>query len=132
MDVDEAIKAHATWKLDLAVHLRNNGTLIDPAGVRPDTLCKLGQWLHGEGKQFSSLVEYRTLLDEHARFHRAAAGVVERANAGRDIREEQALAWNSEFSSSSRAVVTAIMALKNQIDKQRPKERIRPSNSGVG
>jgi hypothetical protein len=52
---------------------------------------------------------------EHARFHLVAAGLVQKANSGESIDAEMAPCSNSEFSTSSSAVVIAIMAMKKRL-----------------
>jgi hypothetical protein len=85
VDLDDAIQAHASWKQKLATYLKKPGDRSKPAEIRADNRSELGQWLHGEGKKFSMLAEYTALVMENARFHRAAAKVVEKANAGQEI-----------------------------------------------
>ena len=72
MNFDEAIQAHAAWKVKLSAYLYKCDGSLKSADVRVDNRCPLGQWLHGEGKKYASLAEYQTLIKEHARFHLAA------------------------------------------------------------
>ncbi len=115
MNLDEAIKAHAAWKMKLSVYLRHPDHSIDPAEVGRDDRCPLGQWLHGEGeRQLSSLPEYKALVTEHARFHRAVGHAVEQANAGKSLGEEHVLGSDSEFAAASRNIVVAVVQLKQK------------------
>ncbi len=108
MNFDEAIQAHAAWKIKLAVYLKKPDGTLRPSEIGADNRCALGQWLYGEAKKFSSLPEYQTLIAEHARFHRAAAKVAEQANAGQEVLADVALGGDSEFATASRNVVKAI------------------------
>ena len=112
MDFDEAIRAHSAWKMKLGTYLSKRDGSLKPADIQPDNRCPLGQWLYGEGAKFSKLVEYGTVKTEHARFHKAAADVVRRADAGQEVREDVAIGGKSEFAAASMATVRAIMALK--------------------
>ncbi|MGO8954014.1 MAG: CZB domain-containing protein [Rhodomicrobium sp.] len=115
MDLDEAIRAHTSWKLKLAACLKKPGCPLKAAEVRADNRSELGQWLYGEGRKFSLLPEYMTLVTLNARFHRAAAQIVERANAGLVINEEAAFGSDSEFASASRDVIAAIKELDKKV-----------------
>jgi methyl-accepting chemotaxis protein len=115
VELDDAIEAHAAWKQKLAVYLKKPGDRSKPAEIRADNRSELGQWLHGEGKRFSSLAEYSKLLTENARFHRAAAKLVERANAGQETSGEVAASSDSEFACASRDVIAAIVRLKSKV-----------------
>jgi len=114
MDFDHAIAAHSSWKSKLDGYLKNPDHSLKPAEVGLDDHCDLGKWIVGEGKQFSKLPEYVSLKSEHSRFHKAAASVIQHADAGQNVSEEIALGGKSEFSLASAAVVRAIMALKSK------------------
>ncbi len=77
-----------------------------------DNKCPLGKWIYGEGVQFAKTPEYAQLKSDHARFHKAVAEVISRANAGKSVAEEIDLGAKSEFASASSAVVLSIMKLK--------------------
>ena len=115
MNFDDAIQAHAAWKIKLAVYLKKADGTIKPAEIGVDNKCPLGQWLHSDAKKFSSLPAYQTLMTEHARFHRAAGKVVEQANAGQQLSAEATLGGNSEFATASLNVVKAIKNLKGKV-----------------
>lgn len=114
MDFDEAIKAHAMWKMKLSTYLKNPDGSLKASDIQVDNKCQLGQWIHGEGAKWSSLPEYAILKTEHAKFHVAAAEVVRKADSGQDAREETALGSASDFSSASSAVVGAIMSMRQK------------------
>lgn len=112
MDFDQAIAAHGAWKQKLSEYLRKRDGSMKPGDIGMDSKCPLGQWIYGEGSKYLKLPEYSTLKNEHARFHRAAAEVVHRADLGQSTSSEMALGSNSEFASASSSVVMAIMAMK--------------------
>lgn len=115
MNFDDAIKAHAGWKMKLKSYLNSPDQSLNPEDVGSDSRCDLGKWIHGEGTQFSCHAEYAVLKDEHARFHRAAAEIVRKANGGQNVTAEVALGAASPFALASTAVVSAIMAMKRKI-----------------
>lgn len=112
MNFDNAIAAHTEWKTKLQGYLKKPDHSLKSADASVDNKCALGQWIHGEGKKFASLPEFSKLQSEHQRFHKAAAAVIAKADAGKDQTEEVALGSKSEYSAASSAVVSAIMAMK--------------------
>lgn len=112
MNFDEAIKAHSAWKLKLSGYLRNPDGSLKAADIEQDNKCQLGQWIYGDGAKYSNIPEYATLKAEHARFHRAAAEVVRKADSGQDTSADTALGGASDFAKASQAVVAAIMKIR--------------------
>ena len=114
MDFDEAIKAHSAWKMKLGAYLRSPDGSLKAGDVGVDNKCALGQWIYGEGSKWSSLPEFGVLKTEHAKFHKAAAAVITKADAGQSTTEETALGSKSEFASASNSVVSSIMVMKRK------------------
>jgi hypothetical protein len=113
MNFDEAIAVHSHWKMKLTGYLgRPDGTL-KPADIAPDNRCDLGKWIGGEGAKYATPPQFNSLKEQHTRFHKAAAEIVRRANAGENMAAEVALGANSDFGRTSGAVVLAIMGMKN-------------------
>jgi hypothetical protein len=112
MDFDEAVGAHSKWKRRMRCSLAKHDGDLNPAEVALDHKCVLGEWIYGEGASYSSLAEYAKLKYEHDRFHKVAAELIKRANSGESIDAELAPCSNSEFSTSSSAVIIAIVAMK--------------------
>ena len=115
MNFDDAVKAHAAWKMKLKAYLDAPDKSLKVDEVGSDCRCDLGRWIHGDGKQFAAHPEYGRLKDEHAKFHRAAADIVRKADAGHNVGADVALGTTSPFSAASTAVVTAIMAMKRRL-----------------
>lgn len=112
MDFDAAIAAHSSWKIKLSTYLRKPDGSLKIADVQVDNKCQLGQWIHGEGKKWSHLPEFTTLKTEHARFHKAAAEVIRKADAGQNVSEDVAIGGKSEFAQASAKVISAIMSMR--------------------
>ncbi len=114
MDFDQAISAHSAWKMKLSTYLRKPDGSIKSAEVQVDNKCALGQWIYGEGAKWNTLPEYTTLKNEHAKFHKAAAEVVRKADSGDSVSEDIALGSKSDFAAASNAVVSSIMAIRRK------------------
>ena len=117
MNFDDAIQAHAGWKIKLAVYLKHPDGTINSGEVSTDNRCLLGQWLHGEAKKkFFPLQEYQTLMTEHARFHRIAGKIAGQADSGQVVNTEAVLGNDSEFAKASLSVIKAIRTLKAKVE----------------
>jgi hypothetical protein len=114
MDFEGAILAHSRWKRRLQASL-GGGERLDPVATAGDHHCDLGKWLHGEGKVHAAHPAYQALLSEHAAFHRAAAAVVERINAGDTAGATELLTISSEFSRASGSVVQSITRIRDSL-----------------
>jgi hypothetical protein len=115
MDFDEAVCTHSKWKRNLRHCLTKHDGSLRPADVSLDDNCVLGQWIYGEGASYSSCPEYTKLKYEHARFHTVVAELVRKANSGDSVDAEMEPCANSEFSTSSAAIVIALMAMKKRL-----------------
>ncbi len=115
MDFDEAARAHSSWKRRLVAYSVKRDGSLNIAEVQADDRCELGRWIHGEGlARHSMLPEFATLKEQHTRFHRAAAVVLQHIEAGTFESEEIALGASSPFSEASSACVSALMAMKRR------------------
>jgi hypothetical protein len=114
MDFEEAVSIHSKWKRELRRSLAKHDSSLRPADVSVDHKCALGQWIHSEGVNHRSLPEYSKLKIEHARFHVIAADLIRKANSGESIDADLEPCSSSEFSTSSSAIVIAILALKKR------------------
>ena len=119
MDFDHAISAHSNWKGKLRAYLAKPDRSLSPSEIAQDNKCDLGKWIHGEGAVHANLPEFQTLRSEHAHFHKAAAEVVRKADAGHDMTEETALGSKSEFATASSNVVNAILGIKSKVAKEK-------------
>jgi methyl-accepting chemotaxis protein len=114
MDFDKAIAAHSQWKSKLSTYLRKPDKSLQPNEVSADNKCDLGKWIVADGAKLASDPEFSKLKSEHTRFHKAAADIIRRANAGEKVAEDTALGAKSEFVSASSAVVQALMHIKTK------------------
>jgi len=114
MDFDEASRAHFEWKARLRTYLAAPDGSLKPASVEADNQCALGKWMQGEGKKHSSDPKFDELRREHASFHRAAAALVRRADAGEKVDAEAALGASSTFNQLSQRVTVLITEMKQK------------------
>jgi Chemoreceptor zinc-binding domain len=115
VNFDDAIKAHSSWKMKLSSYITKPDHSLHASDVSSDGKCDLGKWLQGEGQKHSSLPEYVRLKTDHARFHKAAADIIAKADAGQSMTEEVALGSRSEYAAASTAVINALMAMKAKV-----------------
>lgn len=113
MDFDGAIQAHTNWKLRLLNYARSKtAEKVDLPPLRKDNLCTLGQWLQGEGQEYSGNPEFARLVETHAAFHVCAelvAALVERGQAS--CADAQLSSSDSEFNRLSFRVIAVLMDL---------------------
>lgn len=114
MDLNNAIQAHAEWKVKLRAAIAKKEKM-DDTKLSKDNVCSLGQWLHGEGKgPYGRLASYARCVEEHAKFHRCAGDVARTINAGRLSEAEAMLGHGTPYSGASNAVALAVTALKKE------------------
>jgi methyl-accepting chemotaxis protein len=125
MTFDDAVVCHSEWKRKLHAYVSNPVGDINIDEVAATNKCKLGRWIRGEGRKYAGFPEFAKLIAEHARFHKAAADIVRRADGGQDASFEFELGAGSEFSLASAAVVLAIMDMKrrNEMQSRQAQER---------
>jgi hypothetical protein len=118
MNFDEAITAHSQWKMRLqAVIHGTSKEVLDPAVVGLDSKCVLGQWIHGEAKQYAGLPEYAALVKEHAHLHSCAADTLRLAQSGQTEKAETTLATGGTFIDASIRTINAIRHLRKKVEK---------------
>ena len=116
MDFEDAIAAHVRWKTRLRMFTSGAGEKLESAVVSKDNMCDLGKWIYGAGSKYSSLPSYQRLKVEHGNFHKEAASVVRKVEAG-DKDGAKAMLEAGAFSSASNKTVTAIMEMKKEAGK---------------
>jgi hypothetical protein len=117
MDFDQAVAAHAAWKIKLGRYLKNPDGSLQASELSQDNKCALGEWIYGEGGKYAKLPDFSKLQNEHARFHKAVGDVVRRANSGQSVTQETSLGSQSEFMQASMGVVAAIVNLKKHVEQ---------------
>ena len=114
MDLDQAVKKHAEWKLRFRSAISNKETM-DVATISKDNCCELGKWLHGEAKpKHGHLASYSECVTKHAGFHIEAGKVASAINAKKYAEAEAMIDGGTPYHTISCAVGTAIMRLKRE------------------
>ena len=112
MDRNEAIRAHAEWKMRLAVYLGKPDGSLKAWDVAKDDACPLGKWIVGEGRtRFAMEPAFQRLQVAHSEFHKNAGDVIRRADQGEAVSEEMALGADSDFARTSSEIVATLMTL---------------------
>jgi methyl-accepting chemotaxis protein len=116
MDFEQAIAAHSAWKTRLSKYLLHPDNSLQPDDLNEHNGCELGKWICGEGQKFAHISEFATVKAHHARFHKIAAEIVRRANAGEKVSQEVVIGAKGEFGSAAAAVVLSLMALRPKVE----------------
>jgi methyl-accepting chemotaxis protein len=114
MNFDEAIEAHANWKMKLRNYIDTKAGNLVAADVEKDNKCALGQWIYGEGARYSTLSEYTELKTCHAQFHKCAADVVRSADAGDKDKAHKLIESGSQYVGISSKVITLIRNMRTK------------------
>ncbi|MDD4929335.1 MAG: CZB domain-containing protein [Gallionella sp.] len=112
LNMKDAIDAHVAWKTRLEAEFAGTGSeTLEIGYVASDERCKLGQWIHKEGKnRFAQLPEYKELVDLHAQFHLNAGNILLEAHRNGSESAEKML-HGSEFRNASDMVQIGLVRL---------------------
>jgi len=112
--LDHAIAAHAKWKFRLREAIRTGESEWTVEKVRPDDQCEFGKWLNALPLAERMMKEWREVKDLHAKFHLAAADVLDSALAGRKSEASTAMAPGGTFADVSTKLVKIISDWKKK------------------
>ncbi len=114
MNLDDAVKKHADWKVKLRMAISKKETL-DAATITRDDCCDLGKWLHGEGKvKFGRLTSYADCIAKHKAFHSNAGKVATAINAKKYDEAMGMIDMNTPYAEASTVAIRAIFQLKKE------------------
>jgi len=119
-DFDDAIAVHAAWKHKFSEYLANWDGALNLVDIGDNEKCQLGRWIQSRASTDDKYPEYERLKKAHARFHRAAAEIAQRASHGQTVGAELVFGSASQFTKTSSEVIQAIVALRN---RSRSKQR---------
>ncbi len=112
MDLQEAMKVHAQWRIKLRTAIVKKEKL-DAVALAKDNQCELGKWLYGEAKQkLGSNPIHASCVKAHATFHKAVAEIASVVNTGEYAAAEKLMGAGSAFSQASNSVGMALMAME--------------------
>lgn len=103
-----AINAHGRWKFRIKDAIRTGESNWNPEELKPDNQCAFGKWLYSFPLDERD-EHFKVVHDLHAKFHQAAAKVLELAITGRQ-EEAHKLShdFNSEYSILTSELVLAL------------------------
>ncbi len=112
MDLDtemtKALGAHIAWRARLVDAVESGDCSYDIATVAADDKCEFGKWLNDNRRDLTATAadDYATVVDLHARFHRATAETLRKVSAGDDAGARADL--SGAFARASAALVLAM------------------------
>jgi hypothetical protein len=112
--LDHAIAAHAKWKFRLREAIRTGHSEWTVDKVRPDDLCDFGKWLNSLPLADRMTKEWKDAKTLHAKFHIAAADVLESAIAGRKSEADTAMAPGGAFADVTTKLVRVLTDWKKK------------------
>ena len=117
MNFDDAIKAHAAWKMKLSQYIAKPDGTLKAGDIEPDNRCMLGKWIYENASLYENMNEYQELKDCHKNFHRCAADIVRKADSGANLTDEVALGSKSAYGALSNNIVQLIMRMRRSVEK---------------
>jgi methyl-accepting chemotaxis protein len=115
MNLDDALNAHAKWKVKFRSAIEQQDKTLDATSIAKDDTCDFGKWLHGPGKtEVGRLPDYATCVKEHAAFHTEAGKVARAINAGKFNEAATMLNAGTSYDNASKSVGVAIMRLRRE------------------
>ena len=111
-EIKNAVGTHGVWKKKLKSAVDTGKIDVQISTIKADNQCSFGKWLHGPTiteKQKSSS-HYQKVRELHAVFHEKASKVAEFATSGNKVAAMKMLEVNGEFSETSAALTTAMLA----------------------
>ena len=118
MNFDSAIQSHASWKMKLTNYLSSPDGSIQADELEKDDQCELGKWIQSESANLGGESTFQELKQLHSAFHKVAAGLVRRADAGENVSAEVALGGESEYSQQSMRIVSLILEMSHKIPER--------------
>lgn len=110
-----AVEAHVKWKLRLTHYIQGTSSeTLDPAVIACDDRCDLGKWIYAHHDAFQHSATFLSVKQDHAEFHKTAAGIVELCHSGQQQMAVSNL--NGHYARISRKVVTGIVRLGNEVE----------------
>lgn len=115
-EIDDAIAAHAVWKLRLRTAIATGRIDVPVGEIRLHDACDLGRWLARTPAQPRGQDVLGAIRRAHAEFHEMAARIAELALAGRTS-EAQALmsAREGAYASASARLTAAMKAWRENL-----------------
>jgi methyl-accepting chemotaxis protein len=107
---------HAVWTAKLSDYFNNPDGSFTVELALDDKACPLGQWIYGEGEQYSSLPEFITCKKLHVDYHKLSGEIVSKLNNGEILDKKQTIGMDSRFDQLALELSSSIITLQRKID----------------
>jgi hypothetical protein len=115
-EINKAVANHSYWKARLHDAIDTGRSDYNPANVGVDNQCDFGKWFYSLPEEDKNSAVWNKVRLLHARFHAAAANILQLALAGR---KDEALALISdlkgEYITVSVELTNTMLAWKNSL-----------------
>ena len=115
--LDHAIAAHAKWKFRLREAIKTGQSEWTVDNVRPDDLCEFGKWLNSLPLADRMAKEWKEAKMLHAKFHVAAADVLNLALAHHQVEAGDSMAPGGAFTDISTKLVRLLTEWKKKVSQ---------------
>ena len=113
-EFDKAIAAHGQWKTRLKQAVESSTIDVPVATIEMNNQCAFGKWLYSPAltPEDKTTQHYRTVVELHTQFHKAAAKIAALAVAGKKPEAEKLLGLGGDFATIFAQLTGALMAWK--------------------
>jgi hypothetical protein len=113
--IDQAVAAHAAWKMRLERTTLSGALDLDPDAMADDGQCRFGHWLLGPmlGAADRAHPRFGAVVALHHEFHHLAGEVLARAEAGE--RDAVRALLNEDFLDCSDRLLAALAGWKDAL-----------------
>ena len=115
--LDHAIAAHAKWKFRLREAIKTGQSEWTVDKVRPDDLCEFGKWLNSLPLADRMAKEWKEAKMLHAKFHVAAADVLNLALCISKLKPRDSMAPGGAFTDISTKLVRLLTEWKKKVSQ---------------
>ena len=113
--IDNAISAHCKWVMRLLAAIETGGSEFDPKTVKTDNNCEFGKWMYGElAAEIGASPIFTEIKTFHAKFHQAAAAILELALQGRKDEAVVLLRSGGDFKNAQDALIRKLKELREK------------------
>ncbi|MDD5336794.1 MAG: methyl-accepting chemotaxis protein [Rhodoferax sp.] len=118
INLDNAIQAHANWRMKLRTAAIRNETL-DAEAAACDDCCELGKWLYGAGaSKYGGKPSFVELVNSHREFHQEAGKVASTINRGESEQAQKMLERDTDFSRATSKVSSLLVQLMGEVKNE--------------
>jgi hypothetical protein len=113
--IDKALLAHKEWKIRLESAIQTGQSDFNPVVVKTDNACEFGKWLYGLSSVDKSAMDFKTIKDLHAEFHKIAGDILQLAVSGQREEALKKLSFGGFYGVASSNLSTALYEWKKRL-----------------